>query len=347
MNTVDVYDAAADTWTTADLTNAVYEGAGAATSTKVIFAGGSVGSGAVLRGADIYDVSSGTWSYQASALSAGRVLLAAAGTPSRAFFAGGKYVAAACCTHVCVLCSQSISVAPRCTRLWTSTTQLPTRGATPRCQADHAPCWRPSPSMMSSCLRAALTPSGALSPRSTYTTSLHPVGVMSRHSAPRATRSRPPQSLDGSRYLVAAVAPRAERRARVVASRWSTCTTPSAASGRCIPTASVWRGTRSLRLLLVISLSLLAALHPAVPWTLSTCSTSAPVRGPGAVLVRFRSPEDCCLQSQWAAHCCLQEAVRRGPPDPRTRMSTALPLRTAPTMLSLRLSLRLRMRRQP
>lgn len=88
--TVNVYDTADESWSTAALTNPLAQLATAATASKVIFAGGSTVGGVVLTSADVYDIATGTWSYEPNALTAGRVPLAGVSTPTKTFFAGGN-----------------------------------------------------------------------------------------------------------------------------------------------------------------------------------------------------------------------------------------------------------------
>jgi Galactose oxidase, central domain/Kelch motif len=84
--TVDIYDALANTWTTAQLSEARTSLAGAAAGNKVFFAGG-LGNNGASKTVDIYDVSSNTWT--ATQLSEGRAGLVAAAAGNYILFGGG------------------------------------------------------------------------------------------------------------------------------------------------------------------------------------------------------------------------------------------------------------------
>jgi len=74
-------------WTTANLSQARYELAGAAAAGKVVFAGGQNLNGVVFNTVDIYDVATGTWS--TDTLSQARYGLAATACGNKIYFAGG------------------------------------------------------------------------------------------------------------------------------------------------------------------------------------------------------------------------------------------------------------------
>jgi hypothetical protein len=91
-STVDIYDAATGSWTTARLSEPRYSPSGAGAAGKILIAGGydnvPAGQlGTTSSTVDIYDTESGTWS--AAQLSAARVGPAAVGLGNKILFAGG------------------------------------------------------------------------------------------------------------------------------------------------------------------------------------------------------------------------------------------------------------------
>ncbi len=86
---VDIYDIAANTWSTAELSSGGRMGMAAATvGNKVLFAGGTdLDNGPLTSRVDIYDASTNTWS--TAELSKARIYLAAATIGNKVFFAGG------------------------------------------------------------------------------------------------------------------------------------------------------------------------------------------------------------------------------------------------------------------
>ncbi len=86
-NRVDIYDAAAGTWTIASLSQAREIPVVASAGGKAIFFGGGTGPGSYSNRVDIYDSSSGTWTN--TSLSQTRYGPAAASVGGKAVFAGG------------------------------------------------------------------------------------------------------------------------------------------------------------------------------------------------------------------------------------------------------------------
>jgi len=86
---VDIYDFAANTWSTAELSSGNRMGMATATvGNKVLFAGGmELDNGSLTSRVDIYDASTNTWS--TAELSKARAYLAAATIGNKVFFAGG------------------------------------------------------------------------------------------------------------------------------------------------------------------------------------------------------------------------------------------------------------------
>jgi len=86
---VDIYDVAANTWSTAELSSGNRMGMATATvGNKVLFAGGmELDNGSLTSRVDIYDASTNTWS--TAELSKARAYLAAATIGNKVFFAGG------------------------------------------------------------------------------------------------------------------------------------------------------------------------------------------------------------------------------------------------------------------
>lgn len=88
---VDIYDMAAQTWSTAELSEWRSDIAAVAAGNKIFFAGGRLGDGALdqlYSTVDIYDVSTNTWSV--ASLSQPRAYIAAASVGDKVFFAGGE-----------------------------------------------------------------------------------------------------------------------------------------------------------------------------------------------------------------------------------------------------------------
>lgn len=85
---VDIYDIAAHSWSTAELSQARYAIAAIASGTKIFFAGGEISDGTLpVSTVDIYDAATNTWT--ATSLSWAGHSIAAASVGDEVFFAGG------------------------------------------------------------------------------------------------------------------------------------------------------------------------------------------------------------------------------------------------------------------
>ncbi len=84
---VDIYDVTTHSWTTAQLSEARCELAGAGLHNKIIFAGGELSPG-TSKTVDIYDIQTGTWT--ATTINEARHNLAAAGTGNKILVGGGN-----------------------------------------------------------------------------------------------------------------------------------------------------------------------------------------------------------------------------------------------------------------